>query len=68
MFILLTHFSPQTSNSTRWALYLLAKNPEKQECLYQELSQILPPDGVADEAAVRKMHYMKALIKESLRY
>ncbi|KAG8226450.1 hypothetical protein J437_LFUL003442 [Ladona fulva] len=50
------------------AMYLLAKNPDKQEYLYQELKRFLPNrnDNITAEM-LEDMKYLKACLKESLR-
>jgi len=58
-----------TSHSTSFLLYLLAKNPDKQEKLRDEILQVgLGPRGSQVTAsAVNELHYLKACVKESLR-
>lgn len=47
----------------------LAKNPEKQEILRQEVLKVLPQkDSDFDEQGMKNMPYLRACIKESQRY
>uniref|UniRef100_A0A1I8PMH2 Cytochrome P450 CYP12A2-like n=2 Tax=Stomoxys calcitrans TaxID=35570 RepID=A0A1I8PMH2_STOCA len=49
-------------------LLCLAKNPEKQQLLRQEVMQLLPQkDSEFDEKLFKNMPYLRACIKESLR-
>lgn len=57
-----------TANSAAILLYYLAKNPEKQEKLYDELKRILPSTG--EDITVEKledMKFLRACLKESMR-
>ena len=57
-----------TSNSTSFLLYLLAKNPEKQEILRKEVLSVVGPRGApVTVAALNELRYLKACVKESLR-
>ncbi|XP_061391259.1 cytochrome P450 CYP12A2-like [Musca vetustissima] len=58
-----------TTTSAFTALLLaLAKNPEKQQKLREEVMRVLPhKDSDIDEVAFRNMPYLRACIKESLR-
>ncbi|XP_017091373.2 probable cytochrome P450 12a4, mitochondrial [Drosophila bipectinata] len=58
-----------TTSSTFTALMLcLAKNPEKQEKLREEIMKILPEkDSEFTEASMKNMPYLRACIKESQR-
>ena len=56
-----------TSNTMQWALYLLSKNPDKQEKLYQEIASVLQPGSQPDAQSLAQMPYLKACIRETLR-
>ncbi|XP_051564767.1 sterol 26-hydroxylase, mitochondrial-like isoform X2 [Myxocyprinus asiaticus] len=56
-----------TSNTMMWALYLLSRDPEAQETLYQDVSRILQGDRIPTAQEVNSMPYLKAVIKEALR-
>ncbi|XP_073330230.1 cytochrome P450 [Pagrus major] len=56
-----------TSNTISWSLYLLAKHPEFQEQLYQEVISVCPGDKVPNSDDTAHMPYLKAIIKETLR-
>ncbi|XP_028412632.1 probable cytochrome P450 49a1 [Dendronephthya gigantea] len=52
------------STTSLWLLYLLSRNPDKQEKLYQELK---PLDSDEDISVNKTASYLKAALKESLR-
>ena len=56
-----------TSNTMQWVLYMMEKNPEKQELLYQEVTSVLAHGEHASAAALAEMPYLKAWVKETLR-
>ncbi|XP_039505692.1 sterol 26-hydroxylase, mitochondrial-like isoform X2 [Pimephales promelas] len=56
-----------TSNTMLWALYLLSRDPEAQEALYQDVTRVLKGDRVPTAQEVNNMPYLKAVIKETLR-
>ncbi|CAL4092626.1 unnamed protein product [Meganyctiphanes norvegica] len=57
-----------TSHTVAFTLYLLARNPEKQIKMQEEIDQVLG-DGskTLTNAQLKKLSYMKLVIKESLR-
>ncbi|XP_023294404.2 cytochrome P450 CYP12A2-like [Lucilia cuprina] len=59
-----------TSSSTFTGLLLcMAKNPEKQQKLREEVLKVLPhKDSEFNENSIKNMPYLRACIKESLRY
>lgn len=58
----------QTTTTFTGCLLCLAKNPEKQAKLREEILQILPEkDSEFTEAAMKNVPYLRACIKESLR-
>ncbi|XP_042555185.1 1,25-dihydroxyvitamin D(3) 24-hydroxylase, mitochondrial [Dipodomys spectabilis] len=56
-----------TANSLMWVLYNLSRNPQAQQRLLQEIQSILPENQVARAEDLRKMPYLKACLKESMR-
>jgi cytochrome P450 len=52
-----------TSNSLAWALYQLAKRPEAQERLREELCRVMPPEGYKREL-LSELPYLKAFLRE----
>ena len=50
-------------------LYLLARNPQKQEKLRQEILSVVGPKGSpVTSGALNELNYLKACIKETMRY
>ncbi|XP_073817037.1 cytochrome P450 CYP12A2-like isoform X2 [Musca autumnalis] len=57
-----------TSSTFTGILLCLAKNPEKQELLREEVKKLLPhKDSEFNESVFKNMPYLRACIKESLR-
>ena len=57
----------QISNSVLWWLYNLARFPEVQEKLYQEIESVLGEDDDVTPKHLAKLSYLKACLKESMR-
>ncbi|KAK1610888.1 hypothetical protein QYE76_034561 [Lolium multiflorum] len=53
--------------TTEWAMYELAKNPEIQNRLYQEIQQVCG-DKTVTEDDLRRLPYLNAVFNETLRY
>ena len=49
-------------------LYHLARHPEVQDKLYQESLEVVGKDGNITAFNIGKMSYLKACLKESMRY
>lgn len=56
-----------TSNTIQWTLYSLAKNPDVQERLHEEVTSVLKPGERATASTLQKMHFLRGCIKETLR-
>ena len=56
-----------TSNTMQWVLYMMAKNPDKQEILRQEVLSVLGDRTLATPASLAQMPYLKAWVRETLR-
>ncbi|XP_046574673.1 probable cytochrome P450 CYP44 [Haliotis rubra] len=68
--IALDLFSGGTDSTARMIqmlLYVLARNPDKQEKLFQEVLGELGPCGTITVAALENMKYLPACLKESFR-
>ncbi|KAF7010663.1 hypothetical protein CFC21_025054 [Triticum aestivum] len=52
--------------TTEWAMYELAKNPEKQERLYQEIQDVCAGETVTEDH-LRRLPYLNAVFHETLR-
>ena len=62
------YLASQTSNATIWTLYCLAKFPEAQDALYQEICKVLPFKGQITPEKIAELPYVKACLKETFRY
>ena len=56
-----------TSNTMQWILYMMAKNPDKQEILRQEVLSVLGNNTTATPTTLAEMPYLKAWVRETLR-
>lgn len=56
-----------TSSGLSFALYYMCKFPHIQERVYEEVSSVLGPDGLASIADLNKLSYTKCVLEESLR-
>ncbi|CAJ0650557.1 5296_t:CDS:2 [Entrophospora sp. SA101] len=57
-----------TSTALSWSLYLLAKHPEVQDCLRQELLEALPdPNLEASFDKINSLEYLNCVFKETMR-
>ncbi|XP_019631487.1 PREDICTED: cytochrome P450 10-like [Branchiostoma belcheri] len=56
-----------TGNTLMFNLFCLAKNPEAQEKLYREIVEVVPPGQTIDDKILNRMHYLRAVVKETFR-
>ena len=56
-----------TSHTMQWALYMMAKNPDKQDILRKEVLSVLGDTTLATPTTLAQMPYLKAWIRETLR-
>ena len=64
----LTFVFQQTSNSLLWMLYHLGRLPHIQEKLSQEIDMVVGKDENITADNLAKLSYLKACLKESMRY
>ncbi|XP_026074039.1 sterol 26-hydroxylase, mitochondrial [Carassius auratus] len=56
-----------TSNTISWALYHLAREPEIQQKLYEEVISVCPGEKVPCSEDITRMPLLKAIVRETLR-
>ncbi|ELU04306.1 hypothetical protein CAPTEDRAFT_117101 [Capitella teleta] len=56
-----------TSNTMQWVIEMLARNPDIQKKLHQEVSSVVGKDQVLSNSDIQNLPYLKAIIKEVLR-
>ena len=56
-----------TATALQWAFYLLAKNPDKQEILFDEVCKVVGDSKEITWSHLERMPYLKATVKELLR-
>ncbi|XP_076334685.1 cytochrome P450 315a1, mitochondrial-like [Tachypleus tridentatus] len=56
-----------TSHATQWTLYMLAKHPECQEKVVDEVNRVISPGQNIQDFHLQHLPYLKAVIKEALR-
>jgi len=56
-----------TTQTMTWSCYLLAKNPEKEKILLDEINDLFPNQTLDFEKVSKQMPYMRAVIDEDLR-
>ncbi|EDO40321.1 predicted protein [Nematostella vectensis] len=59
--------SDTTANTFQWALYLMGKNPKKQEKLHKEVRSVLGANDCPTSQHISNMPYVTAWLKETLR-
>ncbi|KAK6179576.1 hypothetical protein SNE40_011903 [Patella caerulea] len=64
---LLTGAVETTSTATIWCLYNLAKHPEVQKTMHDEISRVLPNQEEITPQKLAKLPYVKAVLKETFR-
>lgn len=58
----------QTTTSSLWILYSLAKNHEVQDKLYKEIENLLPNKEPITPEILSQLSYLKAVVKETFRW
>lgn len=57
-----------TANTIEWALAELLRNPKIMTNVKAELAKVVGPNKKLVENDIYKLHYMEAVVKESLRF
>lgn len=57
----------QSANTILWLLYNLARFPDVQGKLYEEVASVVGKDGDVTPKNIAKLPYLKACVKESAR-
>lgn len=58
----------QTANSMLWAIFNLSRNPSAQRKLLEEINTVVAPNEEPCGEHIKNMPYLKACLKESMRY
>ena len=58
----------QTGTTMRWILYNLARNPEAQDRLREEVDNVFGSDGQFMDKQLNKIPYLKSCLKETMRW
>lgn len=58
----------QTANSMLWVIFNLSRNPGAQRRLLEEIRTVVPPDQDPCGEHIKSMPFLKACLKESMRY
>ncbi|XP_030068698.1 1,25-dihydroxyvitamin D(3) 24-hydroxylase, mitochondrial isoform X2 [Microcaecilia unicolor] len=56
-----------TANSLLWVIFHISRNPPVQKKLLEEIQRVLAPDQMPSAEALKRMPYIKACLKESMR-
>ena len=56
-----------TSNTMQWVIYMMARNPDKQAILRQEVLSVLGEQKHASPDTIAQMPYLRAWVRETLR-
>ncbi|XP_031487155.1 flavonoid 3'-monooxygenase-like [Nymphaea colorata] len=56
-----------TSNTVEWAMAEMLQKPEILKKAQRELEEVVGIDGIVEESNVPKLHYLRAVVKETLR-
>ncbi|XP_002730846.1 1,25-dihydroxyvitamin D(3) 24-hydroxylase, mitochondrial-like [Saccoglossus kowalevskii] len=56
-----------TSSAFIWTLYNVARHPQVQEALYEEVNRVIPKGKIPTHEDINKLPYLKAILKETTR-